>query len=202
MSKLFVIMGKSATGKDTLFKKLKEYHGLSLKSVVGYTTRPIRDGEREGEEYYFVDKAKLLWLQENNKIIEHRAYHTMHGIWDYFTVDDGQIDLSSGSYLMIGTLTAYEQIRSYYGEDKVVPIYLKVNDGLRLERALAREKSQINPKYSELCRRYLADEEDFSEDKLIRLKITKSYDNEDIKSCLSEVAEDIQKSIKEDIDIH
>jgi guanylate kinase len=201
MSKLFVIMGKSATGKDTLFKKLKEYYGLSLKSVVGYTTRPIRNGERESEEYFFVDKERLLWFRENNKIIEHRAYHTMHGIWDYFTVDDGQIDLSSGSYLMIGTLTAYEQIRSYYGEDKVVPIYLRVNDGLRLERALAREKSQINPKYSELCRRYLADEEDFSEDKLIRLKIMKSYDNEDIKNCLSEVAEVIQKSIKEDIDI-
>ncbi|BCJ96914.1 guanylate kinase [Anaerocolumna cellulosilytica] len=202
MSKLFVIMGKSATGKDTLFKKLKEYHGLSLKSVVGYTTRPIRDGEREGEAYYFVDKAKLHWFQENNKIIEHRAYHTMHGIWDYFTADDGQIDLSAGSYLMIGTLITYEQIRNYYGADKVVPIYLKVNDGLRLERALAREKSQVNPKYSELCRRYLADEEDFSEDKLKHLKIMKGYDNEDIRICLSEVAAVIQKTIKEDIDIH
>jgi guanylate kinase len=186
-------MGKSATGKDTIFKKLKENTGLKLKSVVGYTSRPIRDGETEGVEYYFVKEETLAKLKDSGKIIEHRAYHTMHGTWYYFTADDGQIDLTCSDYIMIGTLEAYEQIRTYYGEKAVVPIYIQVEDGLRLERALHREKSQENPKYKEMCRRYLADEEDFSEENLTRLKIDKRYENKDIAVCLNKIIQDINQ---------
>lgn len=198
MSRLFVVMGKSATGKDTIFKKLKENKELKLKSVIGYTTRPIRDGETEGVEYYFVKEETLTNLKESGKIIEHRAYHTIHGIWYYFTADDGQIDLTCSDYVMIGTLEAYEQIRNYYGEKAVVPIYIEVEDGLRLERALHRERSQENPKYKEMCRRYLADEEDFSEENLSRLKIDKRYENKDVTVCLNEIIQDINQSGAED----
>ncbi len=199
MSKLFVVMGKSATGKDTIFKRLKETTELNLKSVVSYTTRPIRRGETEGVEYYFVDDDKLNELKRNNKVSEHRAYHTMHGIWNYFTADDGQIDLTHSNYSMIGTLEAYAQIRNYYGEEAVVPIYIVVEDGLRLKRALHREQNQENPKYAELCRRYLADEEDFSEANLAKLNVSKKYENNDINICLYEVINDIKQAIKEDI---
>ncbi|WMJ85374.1 guanylate kinase [Anaerocolumna sp. MB42-C2] len=193
MSKLFIVMGKSATGKDSIFKKLKENAALGLKSVVGYTTRPIRNGETEGVEYYFVTEEKLMELKQNNKVIEHRAYHTMHGIWNYFTADDGQIDLCHSNYIMIGTLETFEQIRNFYGEKYVVPVYIQVEDGLRLERALHREQSQENPKYAELCRRYLADEEDFSEENLKKLNITKRYENKDIDICLNEIIKDIKQ---------
>jgi len=199
MSKLFVVMGKSATGKDTIFKKLKKIPELNLKSVTGYTTRPIRDGETEGVEYYFVSEDKLEELRQDNKVIEHRAYHTMHGVWNYFTVDDGQIDLSRSNYIMIGTLEAYEQIRNYFGEKSVVPIYIEVEDGLRLKRALHREQNQENPRYAELCRRYLADEEDFSEENLKKLKITKRYHNNDINICLYKIMNDIKQACIEDI---
>ncbi len=198
MSKLFVIMGKSATGKDTIFKRLKETPELNLKSVVGYTTRPIRNGETEGVEYYFVNEDKLNELKRNNKVIEHRAYHTMHGIWNYFTVDDGQIDLNRSDYIMIGTLEAYEQIRNYYGEKSVVPLYIEVEDGLRLKRALQRERKQENPRYAELCRRYLADEEDFSEVNLNKLNIKKRYENNNINICLYEIINDIKQSGRKD----
>jgi guanylate kinase len=99
---------------------------------------------------------------------------------------------------MIGTLEAYEQIRNYYGEKAVVPIYIEVEDGLRLERALHRERSQENPKYKEMCRRYLADEEDFSEENLSRLKIDRRYENKDITVCLNEIIQDINQSGAED----
>ncbi|QHQ60322.1 guanylate kinase [Anaerocolumna sedimenticola] len=198
MSKLFVVMGKSATGKDSIFKKLKETAALGLKSVIGYTTRPIRNGETEGIEYYFVNEEKLNELKRNNKVIEHRAYHTIHGIWNYFTADDGQIDLSRSNYIMIGTLVTYEQIRNYFGEKSVVPIYIEVEDGLRLERALHREQSQENPKYAEMCRRYLADEEDFSEENLNKLNITKRYENKDIEICLNKIIKDIKQACGEE----
>ncbi len=198
MSKLFVVMGKSATGKDSIFKKLKETAALGLKSVIGYTTRPIRNGETEGVEYYFVNEEKLNELKQNKKVIEHRAYHTIHGIWNYFTADDGQIDLSRSNYIMIGTLVTYEQIRNYFGEKSVVPIYIEVEDGLRLERALHREQSQENPKYAEMCRRYLADEEDFSEENLNKLNIAKRYENKDIEICLNEIIKDIKQACGEE----
>lgn len=195
MSKIFMVMGKSASGKDTIFKKLKEIKSLGLKSVIPYTTRPIRDGERQGEAYFFVNEDKLHQLKEEKKVIEHRAYHTMHGIWCYFTVDDGQIDLNEHNYIVIGTLEAYEQIQNYFGKDTLVPIYIEVEDGLRLSRALKRERGQANPKYSELCRRFLADEEDFSDDKLKRLQVEKRYSNEKIRDCLNEVVREIRRHI-------
>lgn len=195
MSKVFIVMGKSATGKDTIFKALKENSQLNLKSVVTYTTRPIREGETDGEEYFFVSRERLERLQEANKVIEHRSYKTVHGIWDYFTVDDGQIDLNTSNYILIGTLESFDQIRNYYGEEVVIPLYIQVEDGLRLERALHREKQQMNPKYAELCRRYLADEKDFSERNLKKLGIYKKYENKDFDHCLLEITQDISESL-------
>ncbi len=196
MHKLFVVMGKSAAGKDTVFKEITR-RDLNLKTVAGYTTRPIRDGEKNGEEYFFVTKEELRRLQESNKVIEHRAYDTMHGVWDYFTVDDGQIDFNERSSIMIGTLDTYRKIREYLGKDRVVPLYLEVEDGIRLERALAREKTQKKPKYTELCRRFLADEEDFKEENLLVLGINKRYNNENSEICILNIEKDIRKNMED-----
>lgn len=197
MSKLFIIIGKSATGKDTIYKRLLDDKDLNLKSVVMYTTRPIRLSETNGVEYFFVDEDKLNELEKQNKIIEHRFYNTVHGIWHYFTVNDGQIDLDRYNYLMLGTLNSYGQIRDYFGEDKVIPIYIEVEDGIRLMRALLREQKQDKPKYAELCRRFLADDEDFSEENIARYGITKRYINMDIDKCVQEITDDIKKYINE-----
>ena len=69
MSKLFCIMGKSASGKDTIFKKLTQDENLDLKRVVSYTTRPMREGEQEGVEYHFVTAQRLEELQKEGKVI-------------------------------------------------------------------------------------------------------------------------------------
>ena len=55
----------------------------------------------------------------------------MHGIWNYFTVDDGQVDLANDSYLLVGTLESYRKVQAYYGLEQVIPIYVEVEDGLR-----------------------------------------------------------------------
>jgi guanylate kinase len=193
MGKIFIIMGKSATGKDTLYKRLLEWSDLELKTVVMYTTRPIRMGEIEGVEYHFVDEKTLGELKADRKVIEHRFYHTTQGVWHYFTVNDGQITLDKNNYLMIGTLETYEQIREYFGKEKVEPIYLEVEADIRLLRSIGREQKQEQPKYAEICRRYLADEEDFSEENLQKAGITKRYHNIDIEECLHQVTQDIKK---------
>ena len=186
MGKIYCMMGKSSSGKHTLYQKVQE-RLPQIHRVVPYTTRPLREGEQDGVEYHFVDDKQLAELETDGKIVELRAYNTVHGIWKYFTVDDGQIDLEQGDYLLIGTLETYEKIREYYGAEHLVPIYIEVEDGERLARALERERRQAVPKYKEMCRRFLADEEDFCEENLKRLGIDKRYRNTDMETCLNEI---------------
>ena len=189
MGKMVYLMGKSSTGKDTVYKQLLKNHFLQLKKIVPYTTRPIRAGETEGEEYFFTDERGFENLKAQGKVIEDRAYHTYHGLWRYFTVDDGNIDLENNNYIIIGTLESYLKTREYFGKTKVLPILLEVDDGVRLQRALDRERRQENPKYEELCRRYLADAEDFSEEKIKKADITLRFSNDNLEKCLSEIEE-------------
>lgn len=194
MSKLFCIMGKSASGKDTIFKKLTQDKNLNLKRVVSYTTRPMREGEQEGVEYHFVTTKRLEELQKEGKVIERRDYSTIHGIWSYFTVDDGQVNFSlNQDSIIIGTLESYQKIRMYFGKENVIPLYIHVEDGLRLGRALERERQQEEPGYAEMCRRFLADAEDFSEEKMAACEIDRIYENIDIEQCLNDIRKDILK---------
>ena len=194
MGKIFCIMGKSGSGKDTIFKALISDKSLSLKPVTIYTTRPKRRGETDGTEYYFIDEKQLELLQTLGKIIELRQYHTVHGIWYYCTVDDGQFN-SSDNHLLICTLEAYNNINKYFGADLVVPIYIHVDDGKRLQRALSRELSQQTPQFEEMCRRFLADSEDFSEQKLKEAAITQYLNNDDLNDCVTETRKLIMSQI-------
>lgn len=180
MGQIFYLMGKSSSGKDTLYRKLTQENPYGLESIVSYTTRPIRGEEKEGREYHFVSVDAFERLKSTGKVIEYRAYNTVHGIWYYFLADDGQIELDKKSYLLIGTLEGYESLIEYFGKEAIVPIYLEVDDGVRLQRALDREKTQPSPKYAELCRRYLADQEDFSEERLAKDGITVRFNNENV----------------------
>lgn len=180
-------MGKSSTGKDTIFKRLLEDDALGLKTIVPYTTRPIRNGEENGVEYYFTDEAGYQKFLAEGKIIEARAYDTYHGIWRYFMVDDGQIAEDGPDYIMIGTLEAYEMLKAYFGEERLLPVLIELDDGVRLQRALNREMCQEHPKYEELCRRFLADSVDFSEGKIVEAGIEKRFENDDLERCLEEI---------------
>lgn len=185
-------MGKSSSGKDTIYKRLREVFPR-LRTVTLYTTRPRREGEKEGDEYHFVDESILEQYEKAGKVIEQRAYDTVCGVWKYFTVDDGQFKPEQEDYLMIGTLESYENMRAYFGENVLVPIYIEVEDGERLSRALARERQQIRPKYAEMCRRFLADTDDFSEEKLMRAGIEERYENTDLDEILRKISQRIQK---------
>ena len=195
MGKIFCLMGKSSSGKDTIFKEIKEDKDLNLKPIVSYTTRPKRINETQGIEYFFINKEQLNKFEEDNKVIEKRVYHTVHGDWFYCTINDGQINLEENNYLLITTLEAYKSIKEYYGEDKVYPFYIDIEDGMRLERALTRERKQANPNYDELCRRFLADNRDFSVEKLSDLGIKKFYINENLEQCIFNIKQDILKLI-------
>ena len=121
--------------------------------------------------------------------MESRVYHTVYGDWYYFTVADDAVDPEKHDYLYIGTLESFEKMREYFGSDTVVPIYVEVEDGVRLERALKRERERTKPGYAEMCRRFLTDEEDFSEEKLAGAGIRERFENVDGDACFEKIRE-------------
>ena len=193
MGHIFCVMGKSSSGKDTIYTRLLRNNKLELKQIIPYTTRPIRDGEQHGREYYFCNEEDVQRFEQEGRIVELREYDTIYGIWKYFTLDDDNIDLEHYSYLLIGTLESYIKIRKYFGEHKVIPIYIEVEDGDRLLRAIAREKVQDIPKYEEMCRRFLADAKDFSEENLSKAGIAKRFMNLKLKDTITEIEMYIKK---------
>lgn len=191
MGKIYCLMGKSATGKDTIYKKLLT-KATWLKTITPYTTRPMRSGEREGVEYHFTDEEGLNKLKSEGKVIECRTYNTVFGPWHFFTVDDGQIEIDNNDYLVIITPEACVNFINYFGEDKVVPLYITLPDGELLLRALNRENSQETPHYDEMCRRFLADLNDFSEENLKKAHINKRFVNEDADQTVEEIVKYIE----------
>mgnify|MGYP001343285252 CR=1 FL=1 len=215
MPEIAFLMGKSSSGKDNIFKALVGDKELNLKTVIMYTTRPMRAGEKEGVEYYYVDNEKALELEAADKVIEMRTYNTVYGEWKYFTVDDGQIRLGSGDkYIVIGTIEAYNKFCAYFGKEAILPIYIEVDDGIRLMRAINREQKQEVPQYEEMCRRFLAatfqratlraiilniktaDSKDFSEEKIKEAGINQRFSNDGtIEDCIRDIKEAIKQQL-------
>lgn len=195
MGKIVCLMGKSSSGKDTVYKRLLENSELHLERIIPYTTRPVRAGEQDGVEYHFTDEEGYRKLEAQGNIIENRSYNTCHGLWRYFTVADTDMNLKNRSYLLIGTLDTYRQICQVFGPEQVIPIMIELDDGVRLQRALDREKTQEQPKYEEMCRRFLADAADFAKEKQEEAGIEKVFDNEDLEQCLIMIEEFLKSRV-------
>ncbi len=193
MNHIFYIMGKSSSGKDTFFSRAVAE--LELIPIVLYTTRPVRDNETEGREYHFVDRKVFEEMLKEGRVIEERTYDTIYGKWTYFTAEDS-IALGKGDCIGIGTLESYIKIREFYGRDRVIPLYIEVADDIRLIRAVERERKQSSPKYTELCRRFIADSEDFSDEKLSQAGITvRFYNNGEPDECFAKIKRYISEKI-------
>ena len=193
MGRIYMIIGKSASGKDHIYPRLLEDGSLNLKPLVLYTTRPKRSGEKNGREYFFTDERHLEELRRAGRIIEERVYPTVHGDWYYFTADEGQIDPDE-NYLTIGTLESFMKMKQYFGKGVIVPLYIESDPYLRLQRSIGRERKQKNPEYKEVCRRFLADEEDFSEEKLKEAEINiKFLNNAELEDCINRIREYVRK---------
>ena len=195
MGKIYMIIGKSASGKDHIYQSIAEDKALDLKKFVTYTTRPKREGEEHGKEYFFSNQTQLQEFRDQGKIIEERVYDTIFGPWYYYTADDGQIQTQKYDYITIGTLESYISMKQYFEEGVLCPVYIEVEDGTRLIRAIIREQKQQEPGYREVCRRFIADAEDFSEKRLEEAGIQKRfYNNDRIEDCIEEIRDYIMNN--------
>lgn len=181
---IYLIMGKSATGKDTVLQSLLKKKELQLNRIIQYTTRPIKDGELDGREYYFVNKEKMHELEASGHILECRKYDTIYGDWYYFTTDE-TLDPDK-NYVLIGTLPVLDSLRSRF--NNVRAVYLYLDDGERLQRALDRENASENPRYAEMCRRFLNDEKDFSQEEIGKSKIDLFVENMKLDATIDKIS--------------
>ena len=116
MGKIFYIMGKSSSGKDTIYENLLGRKELLLHPLIMYTTRPIRTGETDGVQYHFVTEEQLKALGQAGKVIELRTYQTVYGPWHYFTADSPELSNADVDYLALGTLESFRKIQEYYAK--------------------------------------------------------------------------------------
>ena len=182
MNRIFCIVGKSCSGKDTLYARILERYP-ELVPVILHTTRPIRPGEADGQTYHFVTEEQLRQYESRGQVIEKREYHTTQGLWIYFTLRF-QLDADR---LLITTLEGARALMDCYGPEHVRTVYLHVDDRTRLLRYIDRESRQAQPDYSEVCRRFLADQEDFSPERLARFPRLHRIDTgAELETCLEQ----------------
>ena len=201
MPNLIYIMGKSATGKDTIYKKLQE--NIKINIYIPYTTRPKREGEQNGNAYNFITNQEFKEFQNQNKVMEYRSYNTIKAngekdIWTYATIDDEQWK-AQGNFMSIGTLESFTSILKYLKKHpeknlNMVPVYIYIDEIERRKRALERENKEQIPNLKEMERRLKADNIDFSEEKLKQAGITslETFENYDLQICVNKILEYIK----------
>lgn len=201
MSNLIYIMGKSATGKDTIYKIIKDK--IDVKEYILYTTRPMREGEQEGVDYHYVSNEQIEQYKKEGKIVESRTYQTVKGPWTYATIEDEQLK-QDGDIITVGTIESYNKVKEYYknkNDAKLLPVYITIDEEERKSRALKREAMQANPNYAEVERRINADNIDFSQEKLMEAGIgeKQTFKNYDLDTCVEEIINYIQKERENNI---
>lgn len=154
MKKIFCVLAKSSAGKDAITSIVSEDLGIPM--ATSFTTRPMREGEVEGREYHFIDKETFKQLHRKNKLAEYTSYQVADSSKWYYGLTREELEKSEYTMVIVNP-HGLEQLQKLYG-DRVVSILVECNGMTRLKRSIKRDKKG-NPK--ELCRRFLADEEDF-----------------------------------------
>lgn len=184
MSRIFCLVGKSGSGKDTMYTQIMALGLPHLRPVIPCTTRPRRTNEADGQSYHFVSPEELARYESAGQIIEKREYMTTQGLWTYFTP---RFHLTEESdRLLITTLEGVHALIALYGSPQVQVIYLYTNDRTRLLRCIERESREETPDYAEVCRRFLADQADFSQEQLARFPHLHRIDTgAEVEECLA-----------------
>ena len=124
MGKIIMLMGHNGSETELINSYIltrQEFSKYKIKEIVLHTTRPIRDGELNGINYFFNSAEEMNILEE--KIVEKRTFETMNGLIHYFTcVDDINLD---NNYITISSIESYDSYVKHYDESSIVPIFIK-----------------------------------------------------------------------------
>jgi guanylate kinase len=155
MYKIIALIGEAGSGKDTCLKALltsnPAYH-----EIISCTTRPPREGEIDGVNYYFLTEKEFTTKLSNGEMLEWSSFNG----WLYGTpissLSKENINVGVFNPAGIQTLIKLKQINREEVETKVY--YMRTSAKERLLRQLNREE---DPDVEEIIRRFSADEKDF-----------------------------------------
>lgn len=152
MITILILVGKTASGKDTILNQLVKKHGY--KKIVTYTSRPMRKGEKQDVTYHFISSQEFQKMIGQGLFAEYKTYNTEFGVWYYGTAME-DLKKTDDKTVVILTPDGYRDIKGKV-DGKVVSIYLYANNATIKKRLIARGD---DPKEAE--RRVLHDNDDF-----------------------------------------
>ena len=159
VAKFILLLGKSGTGKDTIKERVQK-EMPELKSLPLWTSRPMRAGEEQDVQYHFVTYEEIKNAYTEGKLLEYREYNTVKGIWAYGT----EYKKDDSIYIVPTAIEQYYNFREKIPQKDIITIYLYVDDYTRIQRALSREKGCEHPNYTEVCRRFVAETDEYPAD--------------------------------------
>lgn len=149
--KVLAVMGKAGSGKDTIVKELLKLRPEKFNRVVSATTRPPREGEVNGVDYYFLTPEIFLRELDNNRMLEATCFNN----WAYGTPI---MSLNEDKINLLVLNPEGIQILSWDERIDLKVAYIQATDKERLIRQLNRED---NPDIEEIIRRFSTDKADF-----------------------------------------
>ena len=156
MYNIVILMGEAGAGKDSMMQKvladLKDVPGVH--EIVSCTSRPKREGEAHGINYYYYHPNDFETKILNNEMLEFTKFNN----WWYGTSYES---VRSGNMVNIGVFNPAGVRQLLDREDCTVSVYyVRAADKTRFLRQLNREE---NPNVKEIVRRFSADYEDFKD---------------------------------------
>ena len=193
--KIFALLGYMGVGKDTILKQvLKDMD--DVKPIISTTTRPMRKGETEGVEYYFIDDTEFF--RRGTDFVEQRIYHTKvkeNGVEKNATWRYGieRMELEKDDYLIvIVDSVGYKELKNYVGNGRIVPIFISAPQEELKARALARGDLE-----AEVDRRLKDDYERFMDFRVRTVYHEVKNTNGRLEEAIKEVENIITKHINE-----
>ncbi|MFN2148142.1 MAG: guanylate kinase [Anaerolineales bacterium] len=136
---LVVISGPSGVGKDTVLQRMKE-RGMPMHFVVTATTRPKREGERDGVDYFFVSREQFAEMIEQGDLLEYAIVYE-----DYKGIPKSQVReaLASGTDVVMRLdVQGAETIRKLYPEALLIFLSTRSEEEL-VQRLQARKTETV-----------------------------------------------------------
>lgn len=170
---VIILVGKSASGKDTIAKQLVSLYGYE--PIVSLTSRPMRDSEVDGREYNFVSKKEFEMLIKNDRLIEYRSYNTLvNNVADtwYYGLLKAEFDVKK-NYVVVLDIDGAKSFIDYVGKKNCMVFYIHSSDELRKCRA----KTRGSFDETEWNRRLEDDEKVFNDVDLYKINAYKIVNN-------------------------
>lgn len=151
MYKIIALVGESGSGKDSLLQSVLAASPKSYHKIISCTTRPPREGEVDGQNYYFFTNQEFSELIAANQMLEYTNFNN----WYYGTT----LEALSAEKVNIGVFNpaGIDSLLKLPDIDLTV-IRIYASEKNRLLRQLNREEY---PNIEEIIRRYFTDKEDF-----------------------------------------